>query len=85
MEGLMSVGIHVWPLLEPVGWRGYVAEWSHDEGRGWVGFGGTPRAAMGCRAVSTPQFSASRRALTEDIFVARALFLTIFGVFEREF
>ena len=54
MEGLMPFGIHAWPLLEHVGWRGYVAEWSRDGGRGWVGFGGTMRAAMGCRAVLNP-------------------------------
>ena len=54
--GMSDIGIHAWPLLEHVGWRGCVEQWSRDGGRGWVGFGGTPRAAMGCRAVLHPQF-----------------------------
>ena len=50
------------------------------------GFGGIPRAAMGCRAVlHPPSFSASRRASNECIFAARASFFTIFGALERGF
>ena len=46
----MSFGIHAWPRLEPVGWRGYVAESeAATEGEiGWVwwdseGSNGLPR------------------------------------------
>ena len=52
----MSFGIHVWPLFEHVGWRSYVAEWSRDGGRGWVGLVALRGQRWAAARSSTPQF-----------------------------